>query len=191
MKKTPTIFERGRDHKVIPVHNLLADWVFETPWSHLSICRKWDGTCCMIQDGKFYKRRMLRPGYAIPEGWIPVEEIGDDTGGLAGIIGWIPVDPEGDADQWHMEAWEANVGTDMQPGTYELCGPAINGNPDKFSKHILLEHIMAPQIATEFPFDYEGFQAALATVPEWEGFIIRHRDGRMAKIKQKDYPRGN
>ena len=45
------------------------------------------------------------------------------------------------SDKWHMEA----IGSDgwsfeSAGGTYELCGPKIQGNPEGFEKHTLVRH---------------------------------------------------
>ena len=60
MKKIPTLFERdwnGDRSRVLPQVHSGCEWVLA---GEGIATRKLDGTCCMIRDGKLYKRRELR-----------------------------------------------------------------------------------------------------------------------------------
>lgn len=49
--------------------------------------------------------------------------------------GWILVG-DGPEDRWHREAFTGKE----QDGTYELCGPKVQGNPERFERHVLVPH---------------------------------------------------
>lgn len=79
-------------------------------------------------------------------------------------------------------------------GTYELIGPMINGNPDRATAHRLERHTVAETIGV---LDEGGASVAnpdpadvIALCREWgwEGTVWHHPDGRMAKLKVRDYP---
>jgi hypothetical protein len=139
--------------------------------------RKYDGTACLIEDGVLYKRHEVRPNKQIPEGFRQVED-DLETGKT---VGWIPVG-EGPEDKWHRDALARNQG--LPDGTYELVGPKIQGNPERFDQHTLIRHSDAePYIV---PRTYEGMRNLLSEL-DVEGFVFHHEDGRMAKIKARDF----
>ena len=138
--------------------------------------RKFDGTCCMVQDGKLYKRFDAKAGKAAPEGFLPAQEPDVTTGHWPG---WLLVGDSA-ADQWHREAFTGEE-TD---GTYELCGPKVQGNPDKFEKHVLVPH--GREVLDDAPRSFEALKSYLEDL-EMEGIVWHHPDGRMVKIKRKDF----
>src|SRR3954469_11817537 len=99
MKKIPTLFERDWDgdrSRVTPQVHPGCEWVMagEGVATH-----KLDGTCCMIREGKLYKRRELRAGERAPLNF-EVADHDDETGKT---VGWVPVG-DGPEDRWHNEA---------------------------------------------------------------------------------------
>ena len=72
----------------------------------------------------------------------------------------------------------------LHDGTYELCGPKIQGNPERFPAHVLVPH-SAERIPAD-PRTFEEIKAFLATA-DIEGIVWHHPDGRMAKVKTKDF----
>lgn len=97
--------------------------------------------------------------------------------------------------RWHDEAvnapllpaWGDKHDVRFRPGTYELIGPKINGNPERESRHCLVRHERAQRL--EFvPRDYDGLGFWLRT-HDYEGIVWHHPDGRMAKLKARDFPR--
>lgn len=178
MKKIPTIFERdwtGDRRRVVNIPNPTAIWVFEGEgWP----TRKIDGTCCMVRDGKLYKRRELKSGEAVPA-YFEVADLDEETGKT---VGWMPVTDE-PSDRWHREALDRR--NPMSDGTYELVGPKIQGNPEGYAEHDLVPHSVL-----RLDFDVPRTFDALG---EWlmgrdiEGVVFHHRDGRMAKIKLRDF----
>ena len=179
MKKIPTLFDRDWSnprHPIVDTPNPLCAWVFA---GEGKATRKWDGTCCKVQDGRLWKRRELRPGEAEPVGFTLEQR--DAATGKA--VGWMPVG-DGAEDRWHNEAWAA-VGGTLPDGTYELLGPKVQGNPDAAAAHCLEPHATAP-VVPGCPRTFEGSRAFLSG-RDMEGVVFHHPDGRMAKIKLRDF----
>lgn len=177
MQKIPTIFERdwnGDRSRVIDKPNPACDWVFR---GEGCATRKIDGTCCLVRDGKFFKRRELREGDAQPEGFNMVTA-DEETGK---IIGWVPVG-DGPEDRWHREAFMVGHFAD---GTYELIGPKVQGNPEHAFVHMLVAHELADQFH-DVPRNFDAIREWL-TGRDIEGLVFHHEDGRMAKIKLRDF----
>lgn len=186
MKKIPTIFERDFDNKaaITPKPNPDADWVFR---GEGVATRKYDGTCCLVRDGKLYKRREVKVSDTAP---LPspfgFELVGwDETTRKA--VGWVPVDPDDPADKWHVDAvGTATVDeTFLTDGTYELVGPKVQGNAERVAPHLLIAHDRAERIA-DVPTDFDELRVWLAD-KDIEGIVWHHPDGRMAKIKLRDF----
>ena len=72
-----------------------------------------------------------------------------------------------------------------RPGTYELIGPKINGNPENVPTHRLVAHADAEVFDT--PRDFEGLRTWLLAHPQYEGIVWHHPDGRRAKLKHRDF----
>jgi hypothetical protein len=193
MKKIVTLFQRNYEtdrlvrDEVVPG----AEWVLT---GEGIATRKYDGTCCLVRDGKLFKRYEVKAGGKPPLNFEPANEVDPETGKQQG---WVPVG-DGNDDKWHREAF-ANClkwgGRDYPcfeerafwaEGTYELCGPKVRGNPEGFPGHLLIPHPCTVYIA--FPRTFEEIKKAFSD-PEWdgEGVVWHHPDGRMAKIKLKDF----
>lgn len=182
MKKISTLFERdftGDPSRVINKINPVCEWV---RLGQGIPTRKLDGTCCLIRDGKLFKRREVREGQHIPEGYEQVDM--DETTGKG--FGWVPVG-DGPDDRWHREAFDFLLLTpgEVKQGTYELIGPKIQGNSERMLRHYLVPHGADP-IEGVVPRDFEGL---LLWFSVWfgEGVVWHHPDGRMAKIKGRDF----
>ncbi len=182
MKKIPTIFDRdwaGDKSRVLDVVNPDAQWVFD---GEGNATRKIDGTCCLIRDHKLYKRREIT-AEDVQNNKVPVGfERADTDPTTAKIVGWVPVG-DGPEDRWHREAFQ-----DWQDdGTYELVGPKIQGNPEHLPDHRLIGHDAVDLLIDE-PFErtFNGIKAFLST-QDIEGVVFHHPDGRMAKIKGRDF----
>lgn len=178
MKKIPTIFERdwaGDRSRVTATPHPDCGWVFA---GEGTATRKLDGTSCMVRGGKLYKRRELREGDRIP----PDFELATQDEETGKAVGWVPVG-DGPEDRWHREAMVDG----LPDGTYELIGPKVQSNAESQHTHVLIRHgdgIAGPLDSVPVTFD------ALA---EWlsgqdiEGVVWHHADGRMAKIKKRDF----
>ncbi len=180
MEKIPTLFERdwaGDRSRVLDAVVPGCEWVLA---GEGVATRKYDGTCCLVRDRRLYKRHEVREGKSTPEGFEKVEA--DEATGK--VIGWIPVG-DGPEDKWHRQAWEVDGGA-LPDGTYELLGPKIQGNPERFPSHELLRHAAAEQLDDLADLTYVGIMEYLAD-EDIEGIVWHHPDGRMAKIKKRDF----
>lgn len=147
--------------------------------------RKWDGTCCKIEKGILYKRYDAKNGKTPPPGFEPAQEPDPVTGHWPG---WLQVG-EGSEDKWFREAYQQYdqknpLSHKLDDGTYELVGPAINRNKDKWSKHILIKHGVDEY--KDVPRTFDGLKKYFAEI-DIEGIVWHHPDGRMVKIKKKDF----
>ncbi len=175
MKKIISLFQRNYNgdrlvrNEVVPG----AEWV---PEGEGGATQKLDGTCCMIRDGRLFKRYEVKKGGKPPINFESANEVDEITGKQQG---WVPVG-DGPEDRYHREAFESN----MPNGTYELCGPKVQGNPEGLRKHILFPHGC---IALEnVPRDFYGLKNYFQSY-DIEGIVWHHPDGRMVKIKGKDF----
>ncbi len=176
MRKTPTVFNRdfeGNPSRVLNTPHPDCLWVLA---SEGTATRKYDGTCTMFDGITWWKRREIKPGAALPPGFTLAAE--DPVTGKS--VGWMPVEP---TDKWHLEGI-ASV-TDPKPGTYELIGPKVQGNPEKAEAHTMVAHAKAEQFE-DCPRDFEGLRDFLESLVG-EGIVFHHPDGRMAKIKRRDF----
>lgn len=175
MRKIPTIFERdwnGDRSRVTEKPNEACLWVFAGE-GRATI--KLDGTSVLVRTGKRYKRRELKPNQSAPVGF-EVADVDEETGKT---VGWVPVG-DGPEDQAHREARGG-----ISDGTYELIGPKIQGNPEHWKWHELIQHgIFAP--IEEPPRQFAELREWL-TGKDIEGLVFHHPDGRMAKIKLRDF----
>lgn len=178
MKKIPTIFERdwnGDRSRVVDEVNPDAQWVFD---GEGIVTRKLDGTSCMF-NGQWWKRREVKKGMPEPKGFLLSEN--DLTTGKR--VGWMPVN-EGPEDRYHREAIK-RCGDVLNHGTYELIGPKIQGNKHGVESHGMISHLSTGSVEG-VERTSEGIRAALEAC-DVEGFVFQHEDGRMAKIKRRDF----
>ena len=181
MKKIPTLFQRDPDNmsKVLPEVNLAAEWVLSGP---AIATRKFDGTCIMLDpEGQWWARREVKPGKTPPVDY-RAEETDANTGKT---VGWEPIGQSSFVKAWH-DALGYVGPVELEPGTYELCGPKVNGNPEGFDRHTLIRH--GCELIEEFPTDFDGIAELMRSGFPFEGVVWHHPlDGRMAKIKRRDF----
>lgn len=177
MQKIISLFQRNYD-----TDRLVRDEV--TPgaeWAHKDgggiATQKHDGTCCMIEHGRLWRRYEVKKGKKPPEGFRPATDVDPQTGKQQG---WITVG-DGSQDAYHREAFESLA--DKADGTYELCGPKIQGNPEHCESHVLIPH---GSVVLDAPRTFAGLKSWLAD-QDIEGIVWHHPDGRMVKIKAKDF----
>ena len=201
MKKIPSIFVRDWENKpklVTREKNPECKWVF---MGEGNPTRKWDGTCCMIRNGKLYKRYdakfdkkkgIWKPK---PEDFEPCQEPDEKTGHQPG---WIPVIFEKKEnryfkmawDLWKLEHEQEGDGFNPSNGTYELVGITINGNPEminglKFIPHGIHELKIYGFVMSDD--SYDSIKHYFEVMKPIEGIVWHHSDGRMAKIKRIDF----
>ncbi len=158
--------------------------------------RKFDGTCCLIRDGILYKRYDARAGKQPPDGFEPAQNPDPLTGHWPG---WLVVG-HGPEDRWHVDAASYEEQKTVRPfmtppgyllgslcladGTYELCGPKVQGNPEGFARHTLVRH--GCEELPDCPRDFVGLRDYLLA-RTIEGVVWHHPDGRMVKARRRDF----
>jgi len=186
MRKIPTLFVRDPENRANVTDEVTkgCEWVLA---GEGKATRKYDGTCTMLdEDGKWWARREVKPGKAAPENYV-IDNVDEVTGKTQG---WEPIEQSSFL-KFHEEGWTHT--RPVWPGTYELIGPKINGNPEKVYRHMLIAHANAETF--RFPSNEIGiikwYICRLGTpgwegISAWEGIVWHHPDGRMAKLKGKD-----
>jgi hypothetical protein len=192
MIKIPCLFQRDFTDKRRPL--LLravtqgCEWVMA---GEGAATRKRDGTACLVKDGVLYKRYDVKKGKIVPVGAIPCTPAADAVTGH--WPHWVEVTSSGGDSCWHMEAWtglRVSDGSRFRPklnlenGTYELCGPKINGNPEQLEEHVFIRH--ESEVLANIPRDYDKLRETLR-LARYEGIVFHHPDGRMCKIRRDDY----
>lgn len=211
MRKIISLFKRDHKGTRLVYDEIVsgAEWVVA---GEGQATIKYDGTCCMVRDGKLYKRHDRRLSKTVhkrkkrdpdfmpeekhfkpaPNNWEAAEaEPNKHTGHWPG---WVPVG-DGPEDKWHRDAAYkvTNVGEDwldLNDGSYELVGPKVQGNPYGLKGHHLWRHggiTYREEIPpTNIPTTFDELKTWLAN-HDIEGIVWHHPDGRMVKIKRKDF----
>lgn len=190
MQKIVSVFQRNYDtdrlirDEVVPG----AEWVLA---GEGVATIKWDGTCCMVRDGLLYRRYELKPGKKAPVNFEPAQLPDLVTGA---IPGWVPVG-NGPEDRWFRAAFDyarqgsvADENGNLEDGTYEAIGPHFGGgdhtpNPEGQSCDTLRKHGDAH---LDIHRDFERLRQTIEVL-DIEGIVFHHPDGRMAKVKARDY----
>lgn len=183
MQKIPTLYMRDdATHKLVNTVHPDAAWVIG---GEGVATRKFDGMTVLIEYGKAFKRITLKSRSTdglftgtIPDGWKPAQPEPDPITGE--FPGWQAIG-EGPEDALFRDAVN---GVTYANGTYELIGPKVNGNPEGSETHYLIRH--GDDVIENAPRDYEGLEQYFVT-HNIEGIVWHHPDGRMAKIKAKDF----
>lgn len=189
MKKIPTLFRRDPDDlkHVLPEVTPGCEWVLK---GEGVATRKFDGTCVLVRGGGMFARREVKPGKQPPALFEEVDH--DDVTGKS--VGWVPcTDTAEYARHWEAYRNRSEGGSARLPdGTYELCGPKVNGNPEGLEIHVLIPHgddvvpdVLLPDTSVERQFEALGM--LLRMNAPMEGIVWHHPDGRMAKLKRRDF----
>lgn len=192
MKKMKTLFVRQFDdhHHVTITEEVTkgCEWVFNGEGIPT---RKYDGTCCLIHDGKIYKRFDYKPGRKLPDGAIPCQNKPDDVTGS--FPHWVKCLENNPADKWHIQAFKNQP--DLPDGTYELCGVHFQNNIDHVvdDGDILIRHGM--DILLDLDDSDRTFEGICKYLNDHviEGIVFHRENGEMCKIKRSDFgfPWGN
>jgi hypothetical protein len=181
MKKIVSLFKRDYEGNRQVYNEIVegAEWVVEGE-GYATL--KMDGTSCLVRDGRLYRRYEAKKGKSVPDGFEPAQSPDPITGDQPG---WLPVSADNPQDKWHREAWTELLETSTPiDGTYELIGPKIQGNPHGEERHALVKH--GTYVVPNVPRDFDGLRMFLEA-NEIEGVVWHHPDGRMVKIKRRDY----
>jgi hypothetical protein len=202
MKKTPILFLVDHEaEQLLPTVRPGCEWVLA---GEGIATIKMDGSACLWRDGRLWKRydrklnkpaqRQLDEGRDLgpvtealfkvpPTGFEPCEAHPDPV--TFHWPGWVPISDTDPADQWHREAMAHLDPAQLVEGqTYELVGPSLAKNTYQLPHHTLWAHGAEQVTLPERTFD--ALQAFLAA-HEVEGLVFHHPDGRMAKIRRKDF----
>jgi hypothetical protein len=178
MIKLKTLFKKDSNHKATSEIQCL--WVAN---DGVKAYIKRDGTACMIKKGVLYKRYDAKIN----------KKTGKRKTPPIGAISCCPPDnvtghwPHwvkcGEGDKYHAEAF--NCLLDKADGTYELCGPKINGNNEKLTTHVLINHKSEP-INQPLVISYSGFSGFLSELNH-EGVVFYGPNNEMCKLRRVDF----
>lgn len=186
MKKIISLFQRNYDGDRLVRNEVTpgAEWVLAGEGVPT---RKFDGTCCMVREGRLFKRFDVKSGRRPPPNFEPAQDSDPVTGHWPG---WVPVG-DGPDDRWHRDAFGhyslGEGGTELPDGTYELCGPKIQGDPEGFGVHVLVPHGKTIIVGASLRSFDEIREFLLSEPDRMEGIVWHHPDGRMVKIKRRDF----
>jgi len=189
MRKIPTIFRRDPNdmRRVANEVDPSCQWVIN---GRGTATRKYDGTCVMLDElGRWWARREVKPGKTPPPNYRPIET----DPNTAKTVGWEPIEqsPFAKVHQSVVDHPLADIVNNpwdipsKSEDTYELIGAKVNGNPEKVAGHRLQRHADA-EVLHDVPRDFDGLAKYLADF-DGEGIVWHHEDGRMAKLKRRDF----
>lgn len=163
MRKIPTIFLRDYKLKCTPVTDEInpeCQWVFD---GEGIATRKIDGVNVKIEDGLAYIR--IKPS-AFDYTEAEYELFTGDNKYLRSAI----------------------QSREIEDGIYEAYGEGIRGNAEKVEGYhmVRIDPVDMALSIQGVPRSYRGLMGYLST-HDIEGIVFHHRDGRMAKIKTKDF----
>lgn len=203
MKKIPTIFARNEKQPWL-VTNVMTpgcEWVFS---GEGTATKKFDGTACMIKEGTLYKRTSIDVP-VIPHLFEPDFIFVYYNTKKKQAVGWKMCSMFNPTDKWYLEGFNNlmklmesvhKVQNDLD-GTYELCGPRINGNPEQFGEHVLVRHgaykiyklyEIGDLFGNKFEMTFDSVRNFLKD-KDIEGIVWYHSEdpSKMAKIKKRDF----
>jgi len=177
MQKIPTLYLRDPENPARVTRSVDPDcqWVLDGEGLPTE---KYDGSACLVRSDVLYRRHRAKQGKAKPPGWLHWNFLEPEESGH----GWAPVG-DSTSDQWHREAWAGCI--PLAGGTYELVGPNLQRNPYDLEQHQLWRHGGSPLYGAETDFDLLPFW--FEDMMPMEGLVWHHPDGRMAKIKRRDF----
>ena len=183
MKKIPSLFIREfENHNVKEITSQVTpgcEWVLN---GEGIATEKYDGTCCLIQDNKLYKRYDAKQGKQPPEGAIPCQPEPDPI--TTHWPHWVEVKEDKPDDKWYIEAWNRLNKENLENGTYELCGPHFQTNPYNLEADTFFKH--GDKVLENVPRTFEGIKDYLNT-HYIEGIVFHRENGDMCKIKRTDF----
>lgn len=194
MKKMPTLFVRDFDNKTITdVVTPGCEWVLN---GEGVATEKFDGSACLIREGKLYRRYDAKHGKTPPPDFEPAQAEADPITGH--WPGWVPVG-DGPQDKYHREAWDYRM-TYQTPfygdaldldtmWTYELIGPKLQGDPHGAQGHELIRH--GSWTYAEAPRTFDALREWLDSHSEMEGLVFWRDpddlDCDKCKIRRRDF----
>ena len=183
MKKIPTLFERVYDgHKIIDVLPNVTKGC-EDAFLYGKATVKFDGSCCAIINGEFYKRYDAKNSKPIPEGAIKCQEEADPI--IGHLPCWMKCDKENPSDKWFWNAYDntEELTVNVVDGTYEAIGKHFQGNPYNYENDYLIKHGESEE---EIVRTFEGVKEFL-TNNILEGIVFWYNNEPVCKIKRTDF----
>ncbi|WP_219471102.1 RNA ligase family protein [Nonomuraea rhizosphaerae] len=186
MEKIPTLFERDDRFRVVDRPRAECAWVFDGEGVGTE---KLDGTNV---------RLTVRSGHVVR---VEKRRNPSKAQKQQGIVdGWYVDAADGSAeDKWILDA-AGNTDVSGWPDGEHSCealGPRIQGNPLGLSEHRCVPFNLEAPVYQDVPRGYAELHDYLAKLDSGfapgslaEGIVFHHPDGRRAKIKRKDFPRG-
>jgi len=185
MKKIPTLFKREFvDYAILrttPEVTEGMEWVLD---GEGEATVKYDGSCCAIIDGTFYKRYDAKHGKAVPEGAIKCQEKADPITGH--LPCWVKCDRDDPADKWYWAAHDTVAriyGGKIPDGTYEAVGQHFQGNPYDWNFDYLVAH---GSVKVNVERTFEGIKEYLKNTYV-EGLVFWKDGEPKCKIKRSDF----
>jgi hypothetical protein len=201
MRKIPVVFAMDYDSEMVtPVIKPGCEWVVE---GQGVATVKIDGSACRYRDGKLWKRfdrKLNKHAQSLhdrgrlpidvneshfrdpPLGFEPCEPSPDPV--TFHWPGWVPISVDNPADKYHIDALKHQVDPLEEGQTYELVGPTLASNPYELDHHRLVKH--GEEIVEVPDRSFDGLRQFL-DAHYIEGLVFHHPDGRMAKIRRKDF----
>jgi len=184
MIKIKTLFKKDPSDlgRVINEVDPENNWVFE---DRVVPTRKWDGTAMAVIGGFPYKRLDVRFDQNPPEGAIACQDPDPISGHWPH---WVVIDQEKPEDAYIVRAIYNHCVCNkykLKDGTYEVIGPKINSNRENMTYHQLQFH--GAWILNNFKeVNFEYIRSYLS-IHDFEGIVFHHPDGRMCKIRKRDF----
>lgn len=200
MKKIPSVFMRKHKSSEADVNRINPEcqWVFDRSVP-IIVTVKRDGTAMLRKDGQWYQRRVVKIDVGtdmsmlqLPDRFQPAQTMPtyDQENYRYEFPGWVPL-----AEQFRDYMLEAGVERIDEDGTYELCGPKINGNPERLEKHQLFKHGYEEIGISPLLERSAASFIEIVKLTRAEGIVIYSADDCMAKIRRRefgfDWPIGN
>lgn len=186
MKKIPTLFLRefNTNGDKVSILNEFTNELCKEAFLYGIPTIKFDGSCCAIINGKFYKRYDAKRGKPIPLGAIKCQEKADEITGH--LPCWVRVKEDNPSDKWFIRALDNTLEIlgEVEDGTYEAVGKHFNANPYNLFYDTLIKHGESKILDLERIFD--GVKDYLEK-HEIEGIVFWLNNEPVCKIKRSDF----
>lgn len=186
MKKIPTLFVRefNTNGNKVSILNEFTNDKCKEALLYGAPTIKFDGSCCTVINGKFYKRYDAKRGKPIPIGAIKCQEKADEVTGH--LPCWVRVKEDNPSDKWFIRALDNTLEIlgEVEDGTYEAVGKHFNANPYNLFYDTLIKHGESKILDLERTFD--GVKDYLEK-HEIEGIVFWLDNEPICKIKRSDF----
>jgi len=176
VKKIPTLFVRNPERRSELLNEVTpgCEWVLSGVGT---ATRKIDGTCCMIRGSILYKRREVKKGKPDPPGF----ELSEEDPNTGKRFGWVLVG-DGPEDKYHIMALPNEA---LANGTYELVGPKIQGNVERYPTHRLVLHGSVQ--LNGIPRTFEGLREMLCDDFPYEGICLASSRWSYGEVEEERF----